>query len=264
MVGLLDRFRLDGVVAVVTGSGRGIGRGIALGLAEAGADVVVTGRRRHEVAAVAAEVEDRGRRALAWPADLRDAGSSEELAQAATDALGPIGVWVNNAGGSDSKTVQPLASTSDDTFRSVLELNLVVAFQGARAAAARMQPGGSIVNIASGAGMRPAPNTGAYAAAKAGVLNLTLTMAAELASRGIRVNAVSPGPVPTEAFMRVLDFTEPDLLRLASTVPLGRLGTPEDIAAAVLYLASPAAAWVTGQNILVSGGREGGRSVEDR
>ena len=115
IVGLLDRFRLDGTVAVVTGSGRGIGRGIALGLAEAGADVVATGRRRHEVAAVAAEVEDCGRRALAWPADLRDAGSSEELAQAATDILGPIGVWVNNAGGSDVKTVQPLADTSDGT-----------------------------------------------------------------------------------------------------------------------------------------------------
>ena len=82
--------------------------------------------------------------------------------------------------------------------------------------------------------------------------------------RGASESTPSPGPVPTEAFLRVLDFTEPDLLRLASTVPLGRLGTPEDIAAAVLYLASPAAAWVTGQNILVSGGREGGRSVEDR
>jgi NAD(P)-dependent dehydrogenase (short-subunit alcohol dehydrogenase family) len=263
-MGLLDRFRLDGAVAVVTGSGRGIGRGIALGLAEAGADVVVTGRRSHEVAAVAAEVTDRGCRALAWPADLRAAGSSDELARAATEELGPIGVWVNNAGASDIRTVQRLADTSDETFRSMLELNLVVAFQGARAAAARMGPGGSIVNVASGAGMRAAPNTGAYAAAKAGMLNLTMTMAAELAPRGIRVNAVSPGPVPTEAFMRVLDFTEPDLARLAVTVPLGRLGTPEDIAAAVLYLASPAASWVTGQNILVSGGREGGRSVEDR
>lgn len=134
-MGLLDRFRLDGVAAVVTGSGRGIGRGIALGLAEAGADVVVTGRRRHEVAAVAAEVEDRGRRALALPMDLRDAGSSEELAQAAMDVFGSIGVWVNNAGGSDVKTVQPLAGTSDDTFRSMVEFNLVVAFQGARAVA---------------------------------------------------------------------------------------------------------------------------------
>jgi NAD(P)-dependent dehydrogenase (short-subunit alcohol dehydrogenase family) len=263
-VGLVDLFRLDGTVAVVTGSGRGIGRGIALGLAEAGADVVVTGRRRQEVAAVAAQVEDRGRRALALPMDLREAGSSEQLAQAATDVLGPIGVWVNNAGGSDVKTVQPLAETSDDTFRAMVELNLVVAFQGARAAAARMRRGGSIINVASGAGMRAAPNTGAYGAAKAGLLNLTMTMAAELAPRGIRVNAVSPGPVPTEAFRHVLDFTDQDLLRLAATVPLGRLGTPADIAAAVLYLASPAAAWVTGQNILVSGGREGGRSVEDR
>jgi 7-alpha-hydroxysteroid dehydrogenase len=263
-VGLLDRFRLDGTVAVVTGSGRGIGRGIALGLAEAGADVAVTGRRADEVAVVAAEVEARGRRALALPVDLREDGSSERLAQAATHALGPVGVWVNNAGGSDVKTVQPLAETSDDTFRSMLEMNLVVAFQGARAAAARMRPGGCIVNIASGAGMRAAPNTGAYGAAKAGVLNLTLTLAAELAPRGIRVNAVSPGPVPTEAFRNVLDFSDQQLRALAATVPLGRLGTPEDIAAAVLYLASPAAAWVTGQNILVSGGREGGRSVEDR
>jgi NAD(P)-dependent dehydrogenase (short-subunit alcohol dehydrogenase family) len=263
-MGLLDRFRLDGTVAVVTGSGRGIGRGIALGLAEAGADVVVTGRREHEVAAVAADIGKLGRRTLAWPVDLREDGSSERLAQAATDELGPIGVWVNNAGASDTKTVQPLADTSDGTFRSMLELNLIVAFQGARAAAVRLGPGGAIVNIASGAGMRAAPNTGAYGAAKAAMLNLTMTMAAELAPRGIRVNAVSPGPVPTEAFMRVLDFTEPDLARLAATVPLGRLGTPEDIAAAVLYLASPAAAWVTGQNILVSGGRDGGRSVEDR
>ena len=263
-MGLLDRFRLDGTVAVVTGSGRGIGRGIALGLAEAGADVAVTGRRQHEVAAVAAEVEARGRRAVALSLELRDDGACEELAQAAEAVLGPVAVWVNNAGGADVPTVGPLAGTSDDTFRSVLELNLVVAFQGCRAAAARMREGGSIVNIASGAGMRAAPNTGAYAAAKAGVLNLTMTMAAELAPRGIRVNAVSPGPVPTESFRRVLGFTDEDLVRLAGTVPLGRLGTPEDIAAAVLYLASPAAAWVTGQNILVSGGREGGRSVEDR
>ena len=89
-------------------------------------------------------------------------------------------------------------------------------------------------------------------------------MAVELAGEGIRVNAVSPGPVPTEAFRRVLDFTDAQLTALATTVPLGRLGTPDDIAAAVLYFSSPAAGWVTGQNLLVSGGREGGRSVEDR
>jgi NAD(P)-dependent dehydrogenase (short-subunit alcohol dehydrogenase family) len=263
-MGLLDGFRVDGHAAVVTGSGRGIGRGIALALAEAGADVVVTGRRGAEVEAVAAEVDARGRRGLAVPGDLRVDGFIEELADTAVATFGRLDIWVNNAGGSDEPTVMPLVETSDDVFRSMVELNLTVVFQAAKAAARRMAAGGVIVNIASGAGMRAAPNTGAYGAAKAGVLNLTSTMAVELAGRGIRVNAISPGPVPTEAFMHVLDFSESDLPRLASTVPLGRLGTPDDIAAAVLYFCSPAAAWVTGQNLLVSGGREGGRSVEDR
>jgi NAD(P)-dependent dehydrogenase (short-subunit alcohol dehydrogenase family) len=263
-MGLLDAFRVDGHAAVVTGSGRGIGRGIVLALADAGADVVVTGRRVAEVEAVAREIDGRGRRGLAVPGDLRADGFVEELPEAAVRSFGHLDIWVNNAGGSDEKTVMPLVETSDDTFRAMIELNLTAAFQGAKAAAKRMVAGGVIVNIASGAGMRAAPNTGAYGAAKAGVLNLTYTMAAELAPSGIRVNAISPGPVPTEAFRQVLDFAEADLARLASTVPLGRLGTPDDIAAAVLYFCSPAAAWVTGQNLLVSGGREGGRSVEDR
>ncbi|GAB2460320.1 SDR family NAD(P)-dependent oxidoreductase [Jatrophihabitans fulvus] len=261
---MLDLFRLDGTAAVVTGSGRGIGRGIALTLARAGADVVVTGRRTDELTAVAAEVTALGRRAVAHPADLLDEGVNDELAELAVREFGRLDIWVNNAGGSDEKTVAPLTETSDEVFRRVVELNLTAAFQGMRAAATRMGRGGSIVNICSGAGMRAAPNTGAYGAAKAGVLNLTMTMAAELAKAGVRVNAVSPGPVPTEAFRRVLDFTDEQLDALATTVPLGRLGTPEDIAAAVLYFCSPAASWVTGQNLLVSGGRDGGRSVEDR
>jgi NAD(P)-dependent dehydrogenase (short-subunit alcohol dehydrogenase family) len=112
--------------------------------------------------------------------------------------------------------------------------------------------------------MRAAPNTAAYAASKAALLNLTQTMAAELAPHGIRVNAISPGMVPTDSFYRVLQFTEADLEALARTVPLGRLGTPDDMAAAVLYFASPASGWVTGQNILIGGGRDGGKSVEHR
>lgn len=261
---MTDQFRVDGAAAVVTGSGRGIGRGIALALAAAGADVVVTGRRRHEVQGVADEVSALGRTGIAFAGDLRRPGFIEQLADHAVDSLGQLDIWVNNAGGSDELTVTPLVDTSDETFASVIELNLIAAFQGAKAAARRMRDGGAIVNIASGAGMRAAPNTGAYGAAKAGLINLTFTMAAELASAGIRVNAVSPGPVPTEAFRTVLDFSDSDLERLAGTVPLGRLGTPEDIAAAVLYFCSPAASWVTGQNLLVSGGRDGGRSVEDR
>jgi NAD(P)-dependent dehydrogenase (short-subunit alcohol dehydrogenase family) len=117
-----------------------------------------------------------------------------------------------------------------------------------------MAPGGVIVNIASGAGTRGSPRTGPYAAAKAGMLNLTQTLALELAPRGIRVNAVSPGPVATEAFLEVLGVSD-ELEQLQATIPLGRLGTPEDIAAAVVFLASPAADWVTGQNLLVAGGR---------
>jgi len=161
---------------------------------------------------------------------------------------------VNNVGGSDEKSVRELVDTPDETFRAQLELNLISAFQGAKAAASRMSAGGAIVNISSGAGMRGSPRTGPYAAAKAGMLNLTQTLALELAPRGIRVNAVSPGPVATEAFREVLGVAD-QLEQLQATIPLGRLGTPDDIAAAVVFMASPAASWVTGQNLLVAGGR---------
>ena len=163
-------------------------------------------------------------------------------------------MWVNNVGGSDEKTVRELVETPDEIWRAQLELNLTSAFQGAKAAASRMTAGGVIINISSGAGMRGSPRTGPYAAAKAGMLNLTQTLALELAPRGIRVNAVSPGPVATEAFREVLGVSD-QLEQLQATIPLGRLGTPDDIAAAVVFMASPAASWVTGQNLLVAGGR---------
>ena len=248
---ILDDFKLDGKVAVVTGSGQGIGRGIAWGLAEAGCDVVINARRKEDLEITATGVEERGRKALIFDADIRD--NSETLGDLVIDSFGSLDIWVNNVGGSDEKKTRTLIDTPDDIFRRQLELNLTTAFQGAKAAAKRMESGGAIVNISSGAGMRGSPFTGPYAAAKAGMLNMTETLAIELAPK-IRVNAVSPGPVVTEAFAEVLgaDGAEEEI---AATIPLGFLGTPDDIAAAVVFLSSSASRWITGRNLLVAGGR---------
>ena len=248
---ILEKFRLDEQVAVVTGSGQGIGRGIAWALADAGARVVLNARRLADLEVTAAGVRDRGSEAIIVAGDIRD--YSETLARRTIDAFGRLDVWVNNVGGSDEKDVHPLVDTPDQSFRAQLELNLTSAFQGCKAAAERMQSGGAIVNITSGAGTRGSPNTGPYAAAKAGLINLTQTLALELAERGVRVNAVSPGPVATEALREVLGVQDID--SLARTIPLGRMGLPEDIAATVLLLCSPAGAWITGEHFLVAGGR---------
>ena len=248
---LLDRFDLSGRVAVVTGSGQGIGRAIAWGLADAGCDVVLNARRMSDLEITAEGVEERGRQALIVAGDIRDL--SESLADQTMERFGRLDIWVNNVGGSDEKTTRLLIDTPDEIFRSQLELNLTSAFQGCKAAAKRMGPGSSIVNISSGAGMRGSPFTGPYAAAKAGMNNLTETLALELAP-AIRVNAVAPGPVATEAFSEVLG-TDGQHEAIAAGIPLGRIGRPDDIAGAVLYLVSDAASWVTGQLILVAGGR---------
>ena len=250
-MGIDQQFRMDGLVSVVTGAGQGIGRAIAWALADLGSHVVINARRISDLEITAEGARARGVSALIVQGDIRDL--SEDVAQRTIAEFGRLDVWVNNVGGSDDKTTRALIDTPDDVFRAQLELNLTTAFQGCKAAARHMTNGGSIVNISSGAGTRGSPFTGPYAAAKAGMNNLTQTLALELAP-SIRVNAVAPGPVATEAFREVLNV-ETQVDEIAATIPLARMGTPDDIAAAVVYFASPASSWVTGQLLLVAGGR---------
>jgi 7-alpha-hydroxysteroid dehydrogenase len=253
---VLDRFALKDGVAVVTGAGRGIGEGIAIALAQAGCDVVVTARRTNEIEAVAEVVRGLGRRALALSGDITDGAFVDTLAERAKAEMGRVTLWVSNAGGADDRTPRTLANMPDGQWDYQLDVNLRAVFTGARAAARVIEDGGSIINISSGAALKGSPNNGPYAAAKAGVDSLTRTLSLELAPRGVRVNGVAPGPVPTEVFMEFFNATEDDLPKLAAKwgVPLGRLGTPEDVANAVVFLASPAAGWITGQTLLVNGG----------
>jgi 7-alpha-hydroxysteroid dehydrogenase len=255
---ILDRFRLDGQVAVVTGGGRGIGEGLALGLAEAGADVVVAARRTEEVEAVAEKIRALGRRALAVTCDVMQIDQVQNLAQTAFKEMGGLTCWVSNAGGADDRVPRTFLDMPERQWDFQLNLNLKAVWTGAQAAGRIMKDngGGTIINISSAAANVASPNNGPYAVAKSGVNNLTQTLAAEMAPFGIRVNGVSPGPIPTEVFMEFLQLKEEDIPELGKRfgIPLGRVGTPEDIAPAVVYLASQASSWMTGQTISVKGG----------
>jgi len=243
---ILDRFVLDGQVAVVTGGGRGIGEGLALGLAEAGADVVVAARRTEEVEAVAEKVRVLGRRSLAVTCDVMDMEQVEALAQKTVKEMGGLHCWVSNAGGADDRVPRTLLDMPERQWDFQLNLNLKAVWSGAQAAGRIMQEngGGTIINISSAA------------ANNSGVNNLTQTLALEMAPLGIRVNGVSPGPIPTEVFLEFLQLEEKDIPEMGKRfqIPLGRVGTPEDIAPAVVYLASDASSWMTGQTLLIRGG----------
>jgi NAD(P)-dependent dehydrogenase (short-subunit alcohol dehydrogenase family) len=252
---IIDRFRLDGRVAVVTGSGRGIGRGIALGLAAAGADVVVTARRTAEVDAVTAEVRALGRRAIGVLADITDDDAIPMLVDRAVADLGRLDVWVSNAGGSEHKGHYATLEMPDEHWDAQFALNLRPHFRAAKACAAVMDPGSSIIGISSTSSLGPSLRFAAYGAAKAGMNQLTSTLALDLAPLGVRANSIAVGIVPTESLRTIGGIEEEAIAKMARSVPLGRLGDPMDVAAAVVYLSSPAASWVTGQTIAVNGGR---------
>ena len=246
-------FDLSGKIALVTGGSRGLGYQMVKAFAERGADCVIASRKLDNCEAVAEKVRSLGRRALAVQVHAAKWDSIDALIETVYAEFGRIDILVNNAGMSPA---MPSHEVTEQLFDSVLGLNFKGPFRLASQVAKRMADGdgGVIINVTSGAGTRGSPYTGPYAAAKAGLINLTQTLALELAERGIRVNAVSPGPVVTEAFLEVLGV-ENRLDELTRTIPLGRTGTPDDIAAMVLFLCSPAASWITGEHHLVAGGR---------
>jgi len=248
---MTDAFRLDGKVAVVTGGGKGIGRGIALCLAQAGADVVVASRTNSDVQSVADEVRALGRRSIGISVDVTDSLQMETLVDSAKE-LGVIDIWVNNAGGLPDATPRYLTRTPEDRWDAQMDLNLKAVFTGCVAAAGSMESG-AIVNIASTSARGANFKNGPYGASKAAVVSLTQSFSLELAPK-IRVNAIGPGPIPTDNFNESTNFPDDRPLEEIIGVPLGRLGTPEDIGNAVVYMASPAASWVTGQCLYVCGG----------
>lgn len=247
-------FDLTGETAVVTGAGRGIGRGIAQMLAEAGANVVCASRSSEEIETVAAEIDalDGPARAIAQQTDVSKAAEMDALAQRAVDEFGRLDIWVNNAGG--SLVSKPLVELPEDEWEWTLRVNLTSIFYGVRAAHRHLGEGSRILNISSGAAVEPFPGSGHYGAAKAGVNLLTKTLAHELGPK-TRVNAIMPGFVPTDTVKKALDMDDADFGPLLESLnlPVGRLGTPEDIGACALYLCSKASDWMTGQCIALSG-----------
>ena len=251
MSNILDRFRIDDQVAIVTGSGRGIGAGTAIAYADAGANVVLSARTQVQLEETAEKVRARGRRALVVPCDVLDPEQRQHLVEKTIDEYGRLDILVNNAGGWPPK---PTLDTSESEFEACFRFNVTTAFAMTRLAVPRMVEtagGGAIVNISSAAGRFNARGFASYGTAKAALSFLTKNLAQDFAPK-VRVNGIVVGSILTEALAR---FMNEDLERqMLAKTPMGRLGDVEDIAACALYLASPAASYVTGEVYGVNGG----------
>jgi NAD(P)-dependent dehydrogenase (short-subunit alcohol dehydrogenase family) len=243
---------LAGRAAIVTGGGQGVGRGIALALAEAGADVVVAGRTAARLEAVAAEIRELGRRGVALTTDVTRPGDPDRLVEEAVSTLGRLDVLVNNSG---VMHMAPALETSDEDFDRVVRTNLGGTFACARAAARHYvgAGGGKVVNVASNLGLMGRAQFAAYCASKAAVINLTRALAVEWARYGVQVNAIAPGYVETD--MNAELRADPERTqRVLRSVPARRMSRPEEIGPLVVYLASAASDFITGETLVIDGG----------
>ncbi|MBA59726.1 MAG: oxidoreductase [Gammaproteobacteria bacterium] len=249
---VLQRYSLEGRVAVVTGAGRGIGQGIAEDFAKAGSKVVLAARRTEEIEKVAQNIIDAGGSAIPVTTDVTQNDDLDKLGRTAVEEYGKLTDWINNAGGSPMR--MPAKELPREEWHRTIALNLTSIYEGCLTAERYMDQG-SIINITSGAGTGPVPGSAHYGAAKAGTNSLTWTFAAEFAPN-IRVNAVAPGAIPTEVMLKAIgkDETQLDSILKEWNIPLGRLGTPQDISSACIYLSSDAASWVSGEILRVGGG----------
>jgi len=249
---ILDRFRLDDKVAVITGGGRGLGSGIALAFAEAGADVLIASRTQSQLDAVAAQVHATGRRAHTVAADLAHPEVTAELAGLAVEAFGKLDIVVNNVGGTMPNT---LLTTSTKDLKDAFTFNVATAHALTTAAVPLMlehSGGGSIINITSTMGRLAGRGFAAYGTAKAALSHYTRLAALDLCPR-IRVNAIAPGSILTSA-LEVVASNDELRAPMEKVTPMRRLGDPIDIAAAAVYLASPAGSFLTGKTLEVDGG----------
>lgn len=253
MSGLTD---LSGRVAIVTGGGTGIGRACALALAAHGADVAIAGRRIEPLDATAREIETLGRGVLAHGCDITDKTQCRALVDATLARFGRLDILVNCAGGAPLKAIE---AWTDADWRSIMALNLEAVWNLSQMAAEAMvaQGRGAIVNISSGASLRPMPMSPIYAAAKSGVNSLTASLAAAWTPRGVRVNAIAVGAVRAATLTDELARLGIDPDSMGKGNALGRLGEPEEIGAGALFFASDMSSFCSGQTLLMHGGPTG-------
>jgi 7-alpha-hydroxysteroid dehydrogenase len=252
-------FSFEGKKALVTGGGRGIGRAIALTFSRQGADVALAARSRDELEAVASEIRSLGCKAFVHVVDLADTDQAVNMVNIAAGELGSLDILVNNAGGITDVpgSIGPLAEATLDAFDAMYALNVRTPLFAAVAACrlmSRQGHGGAILNIVSIDALFPAPTEGIYGSAKAAVVNLTKVLAYEAGKDRIRVNAIAPGVIDTRLTEQWLR-TEDQRADRASFYPLNRVGIPDDIAGAAVYLCSDEAAWVSGNVLYVTGGQ---------